>query len=75
MTTNSGNIGVVSGRAQKGDQIWVLLGCSVPVVLRKRDGEQSCEVIGECYLQGYMQGEIMEELRKGAVNIEEVRLS
>ncbi|KAL5319016.1 hypothetical protein ACEPPN_014086 [Leptodophora sp. 'Broadleaf-Isolate-01'] len=75
MTTNSGNIGMVSGRAQKGDQIWVLLGCSVPVVLRKRGGEQSCEVIGECYLQGYMQGEIMEESRKGAVNIEEVRLS
>ncbi|KAH6714217.1 heterokaryon incompatibility protein-domain-containing protein [Leptodontidium sp. MPI-SDFR-AT-0119] len=75
MTTNSGNIGVVSSRAQKGDQIWVLLGCSVPVVLRKRGGEQFCEVIGECYLQGYMQGEIMEELRKGAVNIEEVRLS
>ena len=44
-------------RADKGDDVCVLFGCSVPVVLRKRHG--TWEFIGECYLHGYMNGEIL----------------
>jgi len=74
MTTNMGRIGMVSCRARKGDQIWVLLGCSVPVVLRRCDSKQSYEVVGECYIEDYMKGEIIEDLRGGTANLEDVHL-
>jgi hypothetical protein len=48
------------GPAQKDDQAWVLLGYSVPLVLRKCEGKENFEVIGECYLHGYMNGEVIE---------------
>jgi hypothetical protein len=61
-------------RALKGDLICVLLGCSIPVALRKRRGKRSekfaeelCEAagesyefIGECYLHGFMNGEALD---------------
>ena len=62
--TNDGYIGMTPYRAKKGDLICVLLGCSIPVVLRKRENERlegfigdSYEFIGECYLHGFMNGE------------------
>jgi hypothetical protein len=64
VTTNEGHIGMTPYRAKKGDLICVLLGCSIPVVLRKREQEwsegfigESYEFIGECYLHGFMNGE------------------
>ena len=74
MSTNKGYIGMVPRRTQKDDQIWVLFGCSIPLVLRKCEGERSYQVVGECYLHGYMTGEIMNELRDGTVELEEVDL-
>ena len=75
ITTNQGHIGMVSCRVQKGDQIWVLPGCSIPLVLKKCEGKQSYQVIGECYLHGYMSGEVQEDLRSGKVKLEDVQLS
>jgi len=75
ITTNKGHIGMAPCRVQKGDQIWVLLGCSIPLVLRKCEGEQSYQVIGECYLHGFMNGEALEDLRSGSVKVEDVHLS
>ncbi len=49
-------------RAQKGDLICVLYGCSVPIVLRRvlsGSEEELYEFIGECYLDGFMSGEAM----------------
>jgi hypothetical protein len=68
VTTNKGHIGMAAHRAQKGDLICVLLGCSVPVILRKIDKvkdtddfvEGSFELVGECYLQGFMNGEALD---------------
>lgn len=39
------------------DTVCVLLGCSVPVVLRKI--EDHYIFIGECYVENIMQGEVM----------------
>ena len=74
MTTKDGKIGMVPGRTQKEDQIWVLFGCSIPLVLRKCKAEGSYEVVGECYLHGYMNGEIIKELQDGKVKSQEVNL-
>lgn len=63
MVTREGYIGVAPRRAQKGDIVCVLYGCSVPVVLRKcgTDDESapSCVFVGECYMDGLMDGEAL----------------
>lgn len=75
MTTNEGHIGMVPCRARKGDQVWVLPGCSIPLILRKWENKQSFQVIGECYLHGYMNGEAQEEIRSGKLKAVEIHLS
>ncbi|KAH7381815.1 heterokaryon incompatibility protein-domain-containing protein [Cadophora sp. MPI-SDFR-AT-0126] len=57
-----GNLGMAACRARKGDLVVVLLGCSVPLVLR-REGK-AFELVGECYLDGFMNGEALEEEKK-----------
>jgi hypothetical protein len=75
ITTNEGNIGMASCRVAKGDQVCILLGCNIPLVLRQRENEPYHEVIGECYLHGLMNGEIMNELDNRKFKIEEFILS
>ncbi|KAF7514022.1 hypothetical protein GJ744_006636 [Endocarpon pusillum] len=50
--------GLAPGEAEKGDIVCVLFGCSVPVVLRD-SGNGYHEFIGECYIHGIMDGEIV----------------
>jgi hypothetical protein len=48
-----------------GDIICVLFGCSLPVVLRKKNGYYN--FLGECYVHGIMEGEAVRALEKGEV--------
>ena len=50
-------IGLAPQRAEDGDQIWILTGCSVPVVLRGRGPSGKFELIGDCFVDGNMDGE------------------
>lgn len=76
MITKDGNTGMVPCRTRRGDQIWVLLGCSIPVVLRKRQEGTSFNVVGECYINGFMHGEALDLLRHHRdTKIEDIRLS
>ncbi|KAH6700638.1 heterokaryon incompatibility protein-domain-containing protein [Leptodontidium sp. MPI-SDFR-AT-0119] len=61
--TRLGYLGMAASRAETGDLVCVLLGCSVPVLLRERKDEGTFEFIGECYLDGFMSGEA---LKKGS---------
>ena len=54
IVTSMGHIGMAPSRARKGDIICVLLGCSIPVCLRKREADASYEFIGEFYVHGFM---------------------
>ena len=85
--TDEGWLGMAPSRAQKGDLVVVLLGCSVPVVLRRRhsdgngkgkgkgkEGEGALEFVGECYLHGFMNGEALEGVREGRLGVESLRL-
>lgn len=58
--TNSGHVGMVPQNCRKGDLVCVLYGCSVPVVLRALLHSQY-QLIGECYLQGFMEGQAFED--------------
>ena len=55
--------------AKVGDLICVLHGCSVPVILRAQRDPQSLkithhEIIGECYIYGYMDGEAISKIKE-----------
>ena len=54
--TVRGHLGLVQIAAQKGDPVFFLVGCNVPVVLRVIEGNKY-QIIGCCYLQGFMEGE------------------
>ena len=62
-TTVKGYLGVGPQLLRDGDNICILLGCSVPVILRSAG--QGYSVIGECYIDGIMDGEVMGSLRAG----------
>lgn len=63
MVTKEGHIGVAPRRAQKGDIVCVLYGCSVPIVLRSCDTDYEStnlrKFVGECYVDGMMDGEAL----------------
>jgi hypothetical protein len=54
--TDEGHFGITAAHARKGDIVCVLLGCSIPVVLRPVGEKGRYEFIGECYLYGFMYG-------------------
>ncbi len=59
LTAEQGYISTASRRARQGDLLCVLYGCSVPVILRSMLGSKAeCqyELVGECYLDGFMGG-------------------
>lgn len=58
---------VLAPRAtQQGDEIYILKGCNVPLVLRHND-DGSHTLVGECYIQGLMNGEALEFQQKSGV--------
>lgn len=58
-------VGLIPPTARNGDQICILYGCSVPVVLRKvelTDQSMYWQLIGEAYVHGIMNGEYVSEI-------------
>ena len=58
-----GYIGLGPIVTRKSDMICILYGCSVPVILRKVGDHYL--FIGECYVQGLMDGQALELLQMG----------
>lgn len=56
--------GFVPDGTEPGDAVCILAGCTVPVVLRKRSWESDSGwvLIGECYIEGLMEGEFTKEM-------------
>lgn len=65
--THDGQLALVPEHAEVDDIICVLLGCSVPVVLRRV--QDHYVFIGECFVAGIMQGELVADLET-ATNFE-----
>lgn len=77
--TKSGRFGLGPKGARAGDRLVFVLGSGVPFLVRRESsaagwGEDSgsgvWRLIGECYVEGVMGGEVMEELKKGGVKEE-----
>lgn len=68
------HMGAAPRETQKGDLIYVLIGCSVPVILRKSEGDGEFEFIGECYVHGFMDGEALATQDGGKTTTQEFKL-
>ena len=72
VTTAKGYVGMTMEMVEKGDVLCVLLGCTMPMVLRPA-GEQF-GVVAECYIHGLMEGKAMEWLENGECQLEDIVL-
>ncbi|KAH8777262.1 heterokaryon incompatibility protein-domain-containing protein [Hyaloscypha finlandica] len=61
--TKSRYIGLGPKILKPDDQIWILLGSSIPIVLRPKG--DSHQAVGSCYIHGYMHGESIKGLKAG----------
>jgi hypothetical protein len=69
MTTREGDLGWAHPLTNSNDGVFLLKGCSVPVILRELNEDKDDEdqqdlhfrVIGDAYVHGIMQGELWEE--------------
>lgn len=65
--TRHGRLGLGPGRAQKGDEVWLIAGTRTPFILRPLGNGGSSdsqakrfEFLGECYVHGVMRGEAVD---------------
>ncbi|GAW18585.1 hypothetical protein ANO14919_080630 [Xylariales sp. No.14919] len=73
--TQRGYIGLARENSGVGDEIWIVGGCSVPVLLSPTAGDQhNREVRGEVLLDGFMFGEITKQPNNNPV-VEKVLLA
>ncbi|KAM0462723.1 hypothetical protein ACHAPV_003547 [Trichoderma viride] len=67
--TKEGYFGLGPQKLEPGDRVAVLFGSGVPFVLRKCPaiaGRPAWRIIGECYVHGIMQGEVIRKWELGA---------
>ncbi|KAJ4345239.1 uncharacterized protein N0V89_011368 [Didymosphaeria variabile] len=67
LVSADGITGLVPKETQQGDWICILLGFTVPFVLRPCKAEQ-WTLLGECYVQDYMQGEAVKVFKRHHVH-------
>lgn len=62
-------MGLMPLRTQEGDIVVILHGCDVPFVVRPTQVEGYYRLVGECYVHGVMNGEIVPHVVKNTVDI------
>jgi len=67
--TKAAYLGLVPPDAKTDDEIWLLKGCRVPVVLRRVGDGEDRELVGDSYIHGVMYGEAFEEEKCEKVTI------
>ncbi|KAF2449249.1 hypothetical protein P171DRAFT_188503 [Karstenula rhodostoma CBS 690.94] len=73
ITTRTGYLGLAPTAVRPGDVVAILLGCKCPMVLRQYS-DNLYHVIGECYIHGLMDGEILSQVSGGNILEREVVL-
>jgi Heterokaryon incompatibility protein (HET) len=67
-------LGMGVRRLREGDSIWIIPGSKVPIALREGDQDGRFRLIGPAYVHGYMNSEVVTELERGDLRIEEIVL-
>ncbi|KAL8951901.1 MAG: hypothetical protein Q9222_002146 [Ikaeria aurantiellina] len=57
---SDGYIGISTSMARKGDTIWILQDARIPFALGAVPNTNQYQLVGDAYLHGFMQGEIMQ---------------
>lgn len=76
--TKKGYFGLTSKEAKVGDRVAVLLGSDVPFVLRacgRVEGKRNWQMIGEAYVDGIMDGEVLNQVDLGNVQPSMIHIS
>ncbi|KAH6633261.1 hypothetical protein C7974DRAFT_452483 [Boeremia exigua] len=55
--TRRGYFGIGTQCLRKGDCVWIVSGCRVPIILRRIDGSKRFRLVGGSYTHGLMDGE------------------
>jgi len=58
-TTEDGRLGLAKPILEHGDIIAIIQGCNLPTILREH--EEGYKLIGTCYLDGVMLGEMIKD--------------
>ncbi|KAF1966268.1 hypothetical protein BU23DRAFT_487264 [Bimuria novae-zelandiae CBS 107.79] len=74
MVTSEDHIGMAPCRARPGDAVAVLFGCSIPLILRRTGVREAWQVIGEAYVDGFMNGEVDRLIKKGTRSVHRFHL-
>ncbi|KAN0089042.1 Heterokaryon incompatibility protein (HET) domain containing protein [Hyaloscypha variabilis] len=66
LVTDNGRVGFCCGSPRPGDKVAIFFGAKMPFVVRSetRQGKECIKLIGESYISGIMQGEVVKEARK-----------
>ena len=72
VVSSAGHFGAVPAATEQDDEIFVLYGCTAPVVLRSTNVSEPYKLVGCCYLQGFMEGEAVHEVWNGLRQMQEV---
>jgi len=67
--TKNGHFGIGPGRLEREDKIFILRGGHCPLVLRPDSSTGYYELIGDCYLHGFMDGEAMTDFDSRAISV------
>jgi hypothetical protein len=71
--TRTGLIGLCPGEAAVGDPIFVPLGASVPLLLKPAGAHY--RLIGECYVNGFMDGKALRDLNDDHPRVQDVTIA
>ena len=69
--TANGFYGISDASIQHGDEIYILLGCPVPLLIRRLGLDWV--VVGDCYVFGMMYGEMTEKVESGELKLDTFR--
>jgi hypothetical protein len=67
--TQQGYLGLAAGKVEVGDQIWLLKGSKVPVILKACNRGAGWKVVGDAYVHGIMYGEGFDEGKCGLIKL------
>lgn len=72
-TTVDGYFGIGPRTLIPGDRICILKGCALPLLVRVGRDHEHFQVIGECYVQGIMDGEVLEQFDRKGIRWDKIR--
>lgn len=71
VVTERGCMGFARPGTRVGDEVCILHGCPVPLIVRPDEGEYV--IVGDCYLRGMMQGEMASRQEDGEFPLEDFK--